>query len=169
MCGKIIEFVYVILCLSERGVPFLVSFFFQRSGMCLLQKLLPLFATCLEPISKYRIFLCNNLNESTINFCLKFCFWIYSNNPVSLFLWVLDLYFVFQTLESNKLSFAILSWLDLIWSGKVNLTSAARFHFEWAAFSFVFVWRVFKVFRLKICLSRKCVNKCFSVFNKYDV
>lgn len=86
MCGKIIEFVYVILCLSERGVPFLVSFFFQRSGMCLLQKLLPLFATCLEPISKYRIFLCNNLNESTINFCLKFCFWIYSNNPVSLFL-----------------------------------------------------------------------------------
>lgn len=119
-----------------RNVAFhFCSFFFQRSGMCLLQKLLPLFATCLEPISKYRIFLCNNLNESTINFCLKFCFWIYSNNPVSLFLWVLDLYFVFQTLESNKLSFAILSWLDLIWSGKVNLTSAAWFHFEWAAFS----------------------------------
>lgn len=56
------------------------------SCLILLQKLLSLFATWLEPISKYRNASCNNLNELTINFfsvshhffglCFFFC------NPV---------------------------------------------------------------------------------------
>lgn len=73
MCGKIIEFVFV-FALDETGRVSSISFVFVLTvqDLCLLQKLLPLFATCLEPISKYRIFSCNNLNESTINFSIKF-------------------------------------------------------------------------------------------------
>lgn len=49
------------------------------SCLILLQKLLSLFATWLEPISKYRNVSCNNLNELTINFIFfrfRVLFWI---------------------------------------------------------------------------------------------
>lgn len=47
------------------------------SCLILLQKLLSLFATWLEPISKYRNASCNNLNELTINFFrFRIIFWI---------------------------------------------------------------------------------------------
>lgn len=56
------------------------------SCLILLQKLLSLFATWLEPISKYRNASCNNLNELTINFFYRFriIFWImfFFWNPV---------------------------------------------------------------------------------------
>lgn len=86
-----------------RFIDFFCVLFSTVQDLCLLQKLLPLFATCLEPISKYRIFSCNNLNESTINFSIKFQFWICSNNPVSLLLRVFFMgRFMFQTLENNN-------------------------------------------------------------------
>lgn len=69
----IITFVCVAKLLNSCG---LLLF----SGMYLLQKLLPLFATCLEPISKHINFLFNNLNELTIIFSSYF--WIYTLNPV---------------------------------------------------------------------------------------
>lgn len=54
---------------------------FSHRGLILLQKLLSLFATWLEPISKYRNVSCNNLNELTIVFsgfiCVWFCFGFY--------------------------------------------------------------------------------------------
>lgn len=160
-------FVFVPL---EHGVPFFVyRCFFQRSRMCLLQKLLPLFATCLEPISKYRIFLCNNLNESTINFRLKFCFGLIPIIQYHFFFefWICVLYLLNVRKQQIVIYYFCLDWMQFGF-GKVNLTIAVSL---WVSsfFSFGFVWRVFKVFRLKICLSRKCVNKCFSVFNKYDV
>lgn len=69
----IITFVFMAKLLNSCGL-------FLLSGMFLLQKLLPLFATCLEPISKHRNFLCNNLDELTIIFSSYF--WIYPLNPV---------------------------------------------------------------------------------------
>lgn len=146
MCGKIIEFVSdLFLCLWNTAFHFLfIVVFFQRSRMCLLQKLLPLFATCLEPISKYRIFLCNNLNESTINFCLKFCFGLIPIIQYHFFFefWICVLYFLNVRKQQIVIYYFCLDWMQFGF-GKVNLTIAAWFHSEWAAFFLLVSFDVF--------------------------
>lgn len=91
---------------------------FAHRGLILLQKLLSLFATWLEPISKYRNVSCNNLNELTINFPVSFAFvlfWIFalfeSSFGFAIFAWKIN----------NFVDFVFAVWSVAIWSLKSTL------------------------------------------------
>lgn len=111
------------------------------SCLILLQKLLSLFATWLEPISKYRNASCNNLNELTIFFsvspffglclsfgiqfglvsCLQqFSLWKY-NNFVDYFVWNLAIW-------SCKLTFScVFVWIAFLRFNRFRLFLISKF------------------------------------------
>lgn len=132
------------------------------SCLILLQKLLSLFATWLEPISKYRNASCNNLNELTIFF---------SVSPFLDYVFLLESSLVWYLTCSNfrfeniTISLTIFVWNLAIWSCKLTFSCV----FVWIAFfalksvPFVFDFKI--LVDMFVCFLN--INKIFCSFNKY--